>query len=185
MKLIIGLGNPDIRFDGTRHNVGFATVQQLAAANTMEWRQKDTFKANIAEGFIGAEKSLLIQPNTYYNLSGEAVLAAKQFYKLENSDILVIHDELALPFGTVRSRIGGTDAGNNGVKSVIGAIGQDFARIRIGIANESLPKQDAADFVLGHFSHAENQKLVDIKKHALQFVEAFLGGSFGHTTIGT
>jgi len=183
MKLLVGLGNPDIHYDGTRHNIGFATLEVFAAAHNMEWQQKDKFKANVAEGFVDAQKIILVKPHTYYNLSGEAVLAVKQFYKLENTDILVVHDELDLPLGTVRSRIGGSDAGNNGIKSISSAVGEDFARVRIGVSNQHSAGQDAADFVLGHFSHEENQKLGDIKKHALQLVEAFLRGELSHTTV--
>jgi len=183
MKLIVGLGNPDPNFDGTRHNVGFATIEVLAAANNLDWQQKDKFKSSVAEGVLDGEKVILLKPRTYYNLSGDAVLAVKQFYKLENPDILILHDELALPFGIIRSRLGGADAGNNGVKSIISAIGEDFARIRIGIANEHTTNQDAADFVLGHFNHDENKALVEVKKHALLMAEAFIRGEFDHTTI--
>ncbi len=183
MKLIIGLGNPDIHYDGTCHNVGFAVAEAFAAANNLDWHAKDKFKASVAEGVVQGEKVLAVKPATYYNLSGEAVLAIKQFYKVENADILVLHDELALPFGTVRTRRGGSDAGNNGLKSIIATVGEDVARVRIGIANEFTARQDAADFVLGHFSHDETQKLGDIKKHAMQCISAFVDGSFDHTTI--
>lgn len=183
MKLIVGLGNPDKNFDGTRHNIGFATLDEIAKSKDLTWVKKDKFKAMAAEGYEGAEKILLIKPLTYYNLSGEAVQAAAHFYKIDLNDILVIHDELALPLGALRTRVGGSDAGNNGLKSIVATIGADFARIRIGIANEFTAKTDAADFVLGHFSHAENQKLEDIKNHAQKFAESFINNNFVRATI--
>jgi PTH1 family peptidyl-tRNA hydrolase len=164
MKLLVGLGNPDSHYDGTRHNVGFAIIDAVANAHGLTWQVKDKFKAAIAEGVIDGQKTILAKPHTYYNLSGEAVLAIKQFYKIENNDVVVIHDELALPFGTLRTRIGGSDAGNNGLKSIIATVGADVARIRIGIANEFTSKQDAADFVLGRFTADEQQQMPDIKK---------------------
>lgn len=182
MKLIVGLGNLGAQYSGTRHNVGFAVVDAVAREHELTWQVKDRFKAAIAEGMVEGEKILLLKPHTYYNLSGEAVLAAAQFYKINPQDIVVIHDELALPFGTVRTRLGGSDAGNNGLKSIIGAIGPGIARIRIGIANEHTARADAADFVLGRFTTTEAQKLPDIQNHALTFVTAFMHESFEHTT---
>lgn len=182
MKLIIGLGNHDSHYDNTRHNAGFAVVDAFASANNMEWQLKDKFKAAIAEGAVGGEKIIVVKPQTYYNLSGEAALAVKQFYKIDNANVLVVHDELALPFGTLRTRIGGSDAGNNGLKSIIATVGADVARVRIGIANEFTGRQDAADFVLGRFTADEQAKMPDIKKHALELLDVFITGDFAHTT---
>jgi PTH1 family peptidyl-tRNA hydrolase len=183
MKLIIGLGNIGPAYDGTRHNVGFMLLDFFARADNLDWQTKDKFKATVAEGYIGAEKVILLKPTTYYNLSGEAALAAKQFYKIDNADILVAHDELALPFGTLRTRIGGSDAGNNGLKSIIACVGPDVARIRVGIATDISAKQDAADFVISRFSHQERTQLADIQKHALDLIGAFVTGEFNHTTV--
>src|SRR5258707_5952830 len=113
MKLIVGLGNIGDHFNGTRHNVGFKVIDALAEAKGLNWQFKDKFKASVAEGEVDGQKIILAKPTTYYNLSGDAVQATKQFYKLDNADILVLHDELDLPFGTVRARLGGSDAGNN------------------------------------------------------------------------
>lgn len=174
MRLIVGLGNIGVHFEGTRHNIGFEVLDAFAQANSMVWQAKDKFKASVAEATLGEQKVLLLKPNTYYNLSGDAVRAVKDFYKLENSDIIVVHDELALPFGTIRTRSAGSDAGNNGVKSIIAAIGEDVDRIRIGVANEHTPKQDAADFVLGQFTREERQKLPEIKNEAKSLVNKFI-----------
>jgi PTH1 family peptidyl-tRNA hydrolase len=158
-------------------------VETFAASNNLAWQDKNKFKAHLAEGLVGNQKIIAVRPTTYYNLVGESVQALKHFYKLDNQDILVVHDELALPFGVMRTRPGGSDAGNNGVKSIIAAIGDSFPRIRVGIANEFLPKTDAADFVLARFTHQETQKLPDIKKHATTLIEAFVDGAFEHTTV--
>ncbi|HVI69042.1 MAG TPA: aminoacyl-tRNA hydrolase, partial [Magnetospirillaceae bacterium] len=149
---------------------------------SLDWRKRDKFKAYVAEGLIDDQKVMLLKPATMYNLTGDAVQAAAQFYKITPADIVVAHDELALQFGVIRARVGGSDAGNNGIKSVIAAIGQDFARIRVGIANEHLATTEAADFVLSRFNKGEQQTLSDIKKHATIYVGAFISGSFDHTT---
>ena len=148
MKLITGLGNPESRYDNTRHNVGFLLLDRIAAAHNAPWQDKPKLKGVVADIVIGNEKALLLKPTTYYNLSGEAVRAVVNFYKLTpEQDVLIIHDELALPFGTLRTRLSGSDAGNNGIKSVSQHIGQNYARIRVGVANELSERMDAADFV--------------------------------------
>ena len=182
MKLIVGLGNHDPHYDNTRHNAVFAMVDSFAHTHSLDWQTKDKFKAAVAEASINGEKTIIIKPHTYYNLSGDAVLAVKQFYKIDNADILVVHDELALPFGVVRTRIGGSDAGNNGLKSIIATIGADVARVRVGIANDMLSRQPAADFVLSKFTVTEQTTMPDIKKHALECIGAFISGDFAHTT---
>lgn len=175
MKLIVGLGNPEPKYNNTRHNIGFATLDQIANQTNAKWQDKPKFKAAIAETQFAGEKVLLIKPNTYYNLSGEAVRAIIDFYKLSAAaDVLVIHDELDLPFGTLRTRLGGSDAGNNGIKSIIAHIGPVFARIRIGIANDSSKAQDTADFVLGRFSEQEQKTLAHIFQQAIEFVADFV-----------
>lgn len=179
MKLVVGLGNIGDHFKGTRHNIGFTVLDSLSG----DWLDKPKFKSSVAEASIAGEKVLLIKPATYYNLSGDAVLAVKNFYKLTNADILVIHDELALPFGTIRTRAQGTDAGNNGIKSIISQLGNDFARIRIGISNDFTTKTDAADFVLGHFSHDELKKMTDITTSCHKLVQDFANNKFEQTSI--
>lgn len=175
MKLIIGLGNPEPRYDNTRHNVGFLLLDRVAAQHGTTWQEKSKFKAVIAEITIASEKALLLKPTTYYNLSGEAVRAVSDFYKLQAAtDILVLHDELALPFGTLRTRLSGSDAGNNGIKSVIQHVGADFARIRVGIANELAERADAADFVLGRFTADELAAMDALAEHTYEFIEDFV-----------
>lgn len=159
MKLVVGLGNPGKQYEQTRHNIGFALVKELTNA---QFQEKPKFKALIAETYIENEKVLLIKPATFYNLVGESVRAIRDFYKLENSDILAIHDDMALPFGTIRTRFGGRDAGNNGIKSLNQHLGFDYARARIGVWNNQRETVDAHNFVLGKFSK-EDQELIENK----------------------
>lgn len=182
MKVVVGLGNPGSEYQHTRHNLGFMVLDAFADAHNIAWQPKDKFRAKVAESVIDGQKVILIKPATFYNDSGVAAQAITAFYKINPADILVIHDELALPFGAIRTRLGGSDAGNNGIKSIIAAVGDGFARIRIGIANDHSARQDAADFVLSRLSATEAEQLPAIKKHATQYVDAFLDGSFDHTT---
>jgi PTH1 family peptidyl-tRNA hydrolase len=175
MKLIVGLGNPEPKYDLTRHNVGFLLLDHIAKQHSASWQPKSKFKGLVAEIEIGEERAILLKPTTYYNLTGEAARIIVDFYKLSAADdVLVLHDELALPFGTLRTRMGGSDAGNNGIKSLIAHLGQDFLRIRIGIHNEIADRQDAADFVLSKFTATEQSTLDDIAKHAFGFIEDFV-----------
>lgn len=175
MKLIIGLGNPEPKYNLTRHNVGFILIDHVADQLGATWQDKPKFKGVVAETVIGGEKAILLKPTTYYNLSGEAARAVLDFYKLSAAqDVLVLHDELALPFGTLRTRLSGSDAGNNGIKSIIAHLGFSFARIRVGIANDHSDRQDAVDFVLGRFSETEQEHLGVLADHALHFIEDFV-----------
>lgn len=159
MKLIIGQGNPEPAYDHTRHNVGFAAVDTYADHKGTTFTDKSKFHAVVAETVTEGEKILLVKPTTYYNETGRAARALADFYKVDPADILVIHDELALPFGTIRTREKGSDAGNNGIKSLNAHLGQEYMRIRVGVRNELAEKMDAADFVLGKFSSEEQKKL--------------------------
>jgi len=182
MKLIVGLGNPEQQYNGTRHNAGFQAVTQYAAEQGTTFQLKDKFKSQIAEFSSEGEKVILCLPTNYYNLSGEAVRAISDFYKIPASDVLIVHDELALPFGTIRTRIGGSDAGNNGIKSVNAHMGPNTARIRIGITNELRTTNPDVDIVLGKFSAEETKKLAEIQKHIDRDIDAFIAGEFETTT---
>lgn len=159
MKLILAQGNPGTEFEKSRHNVGFLALDFYAARHSLKFKQKSKFTSDIAEMTVGDEKILLVKPTTFYNATGEAALAIANFYKIEPIDILVIHDELALPFGTLRTREKGSDAGNNGIKSLNDHIGENYYRIRVGTANEILEKQGSHDFVLSKFNAKESAKL--------------------------
>jgi len=171
MKLLFAQGNPGRQYARTRHNTGFIVLDALAEAHSGasggQWRTQDKFRADIAEISLEGEKVLLVKPLSFYNETGQVARALVDFYKLSPAeDVLVIHDELALPFGTIRVRQKGSDAGNNGIKSLNAHLGQDYARIRIGIWNERRNLMNDADFVLSAFSTEEaNQlnELVDTK----------------------
>jgi len=177
MKLIIGLGNPDKKYESTRHNTGFMAVDRLGD----QWQDKPKFHGQVSEKDRGGEKVLLYKPTTYYNDSGLGAQAVRDFYKLDNSDVLVIHDELALPFGTVRSRVGGSDAGNNGIKSLNSHLGEDYSRIRVGIGQEDRREVDI-DFVLSAFNKRESEKLDEVFALTDQIIDEFINGQFDHTS---
>lgn len=165
ITLIVGLGNIGKEYEGTRHNSGFMVVDAYAKENGFPvWQEKSKFKAFVTEDFVAGKKVVLAKPTTLYNLSGETVRALKDFYKLSNKDITVIHDELDLPFGTVKEKQGGGSAGSNGLKSIISHTGADFRRIRIGVKNDLLEKYDPADFVLSKFTAAEKRQLDEVIK---------------------
>lgn len=186
-KIVVGLGNPGKEYASSRHNIGFMVIDAVASAHGASWQEKTKFKADIAELTLDDEKVLLVKPHTYYNLIGESIRALKDFYKVENSEILAIHDELDLSFGTIRTRIGGSSAGNNGIRSMISHLGDNFARIRVGTANDIRSDRAAEVFVLAKFSNDEKQQLPQIIDHAKQFVDAFIDDDqdFIHTSIKT
>lgn len=182
MKLILGFGNPEERYARTRHNVGFRVLDAYANAHGTTFQLKDKFHAHLSELQPRDEKIILAKPTTYYNNVGAAARAISDFYKIVPQDILIIHDELALPFGTIRTRIGGSDAGNNGVKSLSQQLGPDTARIRIGVTNELRERIDDADFVLANFTKAEDETLPEITKIAGDIIDDFISGNFHVTT---
>ena len=187
MKLIIGLGNPEEKYTSTRHNVGFAALDQYAGAKGLSFQSKDKFKAAIAESSAAGEKVIFAKPSTYYNLVGESARAIADFYKIEPEDILIVHDELALPFGVVRTRLSGSAAGNNGLKSIIEHIGHDTPRIRIGIHNDLATQIHDADFVLGKLTKDEAIALRGtILPKAIELIDGFIDGKHvadSHTLI--
>jgi len=184
MKLIFAQGNPDEQYSATRHNVGFQVLEAFAAKQGTAFKAKPKFLANIAELSKEGEKVLLVKPTTFYNETGQSARTLVDFYKLNPAtDVLVIHDDLALPFGTLRTREKGSDAGNNGIKSLNAHIGHEYARLRIGIYNDLRDRMDDADFVLSRFSKEEAEALLlDIFKKTDQIIESFLNGSFKTTT---
>jgi len=177
--LIIGLGNPGKKYDGTRHNIGFATLDYFAATNDFPaWINKKDLRCELSVNNLGENRVILAKPTTFMNNSGEAAQAVQHFYRVYNQNTLVVYDELAIPFGNLRTRVGGSDAGHNGVKSLIQHIGEDFGRLRIGIGNEPAAKADVVDFVLSKFGLEEYGKLALLYKesHAL-ITEYIFGGS--------
>ena len=174
MKLFVGLGNPGGSYARNRHNVGFMAVDAIAAAHGFSpWRGK--FQGEVAEGRLGLEKVLLLKPGTYMNLSGDAVRAALQFYKLDPSDVVVFHDEIDLAPGKVRVKTGGGHAGHNGVRSIDAHLGPDFARVRIGIGHPG-DKRLVSPHVLGDFAKADADWLHDLLRGIADGAPALAAG---------
>ena len=158
MKLIAGLGNPGRKYLATRHNVGFETLKRLAERHGTS-SPVDKFQGELVEGVIEGEKALLLCPTTYMNLSGASVLAARDFYKLELADILVICDDFNLDLGQLRIRGKGSAGGQNGLKDIIRRLGsEEFARLRIGIG-EPPARWVVSDYVLSKFRGKEEEEI--------------------------
>lgn len=188
MKLIVGLGNPGAEYAQTRHNFGFMALDHFAMGLGANWQNKAKFSAMVAELSIGNEKVILAKPLTFYNLVGATVQKIRTFYKLNVSDILVIHDEMALPLGVIRTRRGGSDAGNNGIKNIINTVGYDFARVRIGSGltpthdGDAQPTHGRRDYVLGRLSQPERTTLDTELVTVGQIIAEFIAGEFVETT---
>lgn len=172
MYAIIGLGNPDKKYEKTRHNVGFDVIDELAEQMGIEVKTK-RHKALCGIGTIGSEKVVLVKPQTYMNLSGESVRAVMDFYKLDaKSDIIVVSDDISLPVGKIRIRTKGSAGGHNGLKSIISHAGTDgFTRIKVGVgANEG----DLVKHVLGKFSKQDRVFVNDAIRDAASAAEVIV-----------
>jgi peptidyl-tRNA hydrolase, PTH1 family len=154
VKLVVGLGNPGRKYQGTRHNVGFAVLDELAQ-RLRAARPKTNFQGELAEAELNGQKTLLLWPHTFMNLSGTSVLAARDFYKLETADVLIVCDDFNLPLAKMRFRSEGSAGGQNGLADVINRLGTEAVpRLRIGIG--PVPTNwDPVDFVLGRFAKDE------------------------------
>ncbi len=160
MKLFVGLGNPGEKYARNRHNVGYMAVDEIAASNGFsQWRSK--FDGQTSEGRLGHEKIILLKPETYMNLSGNAVAKAARFYKLEAPSITVFHDELDLTPGKIRLKAGGGHAGHNGLRSIHQHMGPDYGRVRIGIGHPG-DKSRVSAYVLHDFTKADENWLAPL-----------------------
>lgn len=168
MKLIVGLGNPGSEYNNTRHNIGFAVIDSIAKSLDITFSENNKFRSEIATGFASLNKVILSKPSTFMNLSGQAVQLTSHYYKINISDIIVIHDDIDLPIGTVKIKTGGGNGGHNGLKSIDNCLGANYTRIRIGIGRPA-HKDDVANYVLSYFSSAEsvimNEITVRIKEN--------------------
>lgn len=158
MFLIVGLGNPGKDYENTRHNVGFMAVDALAKEYGFGVF-KEKFDGLIAEGKIAGEKVFLLKPLTFMNLSGNSVVKAANFYKILPENVAVVHDDMDLPIGKIKAKIGGGSGGHNGIKSIDAAISPQYNRIRIGIDHSCGDKNDTKDFVLSQFGKTELQEV--------------------------
>ncbi len=167
MKLVVGLGNPGPEYARTRHNVGFLVADRLAHALGSGF-ETHKFAAELAEGRVGAERVWIMKPQTYMNHSGEAVGAALRFWKLELSELVVVHDDLELDAFRVQVKVGGGHGGNNGVKSVNAHVGSpEYCRVRVGVGRPP-PAMDPADYVLGRFPRAADREVDDCVERATE-----------------
>lgn len=174
MKLIIGLGNPGLKYQYTRHNLGFMVVDELASKLNKKFKYSSNFKAEIIEDIINGEKVIILKPLTYMNLSGESVVKVVKYYNIDLEDMIVVVDDLALDTGRLRLREFGSDGGHNGLKNIdLHLSSSQYKRIRIGIGENN--KTEVNDYVLGKFSKAEArliQNAIDDASDALiYFIE--------------
>ena len=169
MKIVVGLGNPGPKYAGTRHNVGFEVVEYLAAAPSVGPWRASRFQALVAEAKEGGEAVLLVKPETFMNLSGRAVRAVLDFYKLTPADLLVVSDDIALPLGKLRARAKGSHGGQNGLRDIQQQLGTDeYPRLRVGVGSPG--GGDAADYVLGRFRPTERAAVDEAVAKAAQAV---------------
>ncbi len=159
IKLIVGLGNVGAKYELTRHNVGFLFIDALASVNNFG-NFKVKFKGEFSKGTIDSQQIILLKPHTFMNLSGQSVQPAMQFFKIKPEEVLVVHDDIDLKFGVVKTKLGGGDAGHNGLKDITSAIGKDYWRMRIGIGRPEFG--EISDFVLQKFSKTELDSIIDL-----------------------
>lgn len=172
MKLVVGLGNPGRKYQGTRHNVGFLVLDALAARHA-GGKRRTAFQAEVLEANLQGVKTLLLWPQTFMNLSGASVLAARDFYKLSDADLLVVCDDLNLPLGKLRVRASGSSGGQKGLENIVERLGTpNVARLRVGIGSVP-PGWDAADFVLSRFGAAEQTEIDIAIARAVDAVEVW------------
>lgn len=174
-QLIVGLGNPEPKYEQTRHNIGFAAVDAASRFWKIPLSENRKFQGAFGEGKLGADKIRLLKPLTYMNNSGQAIRAVTDWYKLPPSSVLVIYDDMDLPLGKIRLRLSGSAGGHNGMKSAIAHLGtQNFPRLRIGIGKpQAAIKDDSStvSYVLGRFSAAENQIVSQVLQLVLEAVQ--------------
>jgi PTH1 family peptidyl-tRNA hydrolase len=160
MKLFVGLGNPGAKYAANRHNIGFMALDRIAADHGFgPWKR--AFQGLVSEGRLGGEKILLLKPETFMNLSGQAVQAAVQFHKIDLADVTVFHDELDLPPAKIKYKMGGGHAGHNGLRSIHAHLGEGYGRLRLGIGHPG-HKDRVADYVLHDFAKADQAWLDEV-----------------------
>lgn len=174
-RLIIGLGNPGSKYHHTRHNIGWDVFEELSFANELKWQDK--FKGQFTLYTFNNEKIYFLKPQTYMNLSGESVLPLMNFFKISLDNILVVHDELDLPFGTIAFKKGGGLAGHNGLKSIAGVLGsQEFRRVRLGIGRPI--HGDVSNWVLSGYTGEDKDFFRPFLKGSADALEEYIKNGF-------
>ena len=173
--LVVGLGNPGAKYESTRHNMGFLVADKLAQNEKLKFN-KLRFKAWTATWEVGGEKVLLMKPQTYMNLSGEAVGQAARFYKIPADHVLVISDDISLPAGKLRIRAGGSAGGHNGLKNIIQHLGTDrFPRIKVGVGSPQQAEHDIADWVTGKPMGEDQKFIIEALDKAVAAIPVLIG----------
>ncbi len=174
--IIVGLGNPGKKYEFTRHNVGWMALDAFGEKEDIKIN-RIRFRALCGEGVINGKKILLMKPQTFMNLSGEAVLEACQYYNVPSEKVIVVCDDVALPFNRIRIRTKGSGGGHNGLKNIIAMLNNDcFARVRIGVSDRADPATDLADWVLGSFSGTEKKKLSERFEDTNEIIKLIVSG---------
>ena len=174
--LIVGLGNPGSKYEMTRHNAGFLTVDLLAMSENFKIN-KLKFKALIGECYLGGKRVLVMKPQTFMNNSGEAVAECASFYKIPPENIVIIYDDISLDVGKLRMRRKGSDGGHNGIKSIIYHLNSDvFPRVKVGVGKKPHPDYDLAAWVLSNFTKAEQKDLKTAVENAAQATKMIVQG---------
>jgi PTH1 family peptidyl-tRNA hydrolase len=160
VTLFVGLGNPGAKYEDTRHNIGFRVIDKLVDDSNA----RDISKSSFEGALYRSANALFLKPTTFMNLSGKSVITVKNFFKIDLDDIIVIHDDIDLPFGAVRFKKGGGHGGHNGLKSIDAAVGKEYIRVRVGVDKPQY-KSQVADYVLSDFSSIESSKLDMLINH--------------------
>jgi len=167
MFLIVGLGNPGDKYKLTRHNIGFLVIDEITKNLQLSNINNPNFKATVHKSL----NTLYVKPQTYMNLSGEAVIKIADYYNIPNENIIIIHDDIDLPFGSIKFKLGGGSGGHNGLKSIDSHIGKDYIRVRVGVGKPQ-DKSEVVNYVLNNFSKEELNKLNDIISHIIKSIDA-------------
>ena len=176
MKLFVGLGNPGEKYRNTRHNAGWIVLKSLCMAEGFtDFLRNKKFQATLATGMIGKWQVIAAQPQTFMNRSGQSVQSLMQYYKLDINDLLIIQDDIDLPFGKIKLKFGGSHGGHNGIRDIISKCGTEkFWRLKLGIGRPAHPEHDIADYVLNTFSATELKRWEDHEKEVRERVGEYL-----------
>ena len=177
IQLIAGLGNPGAQYARTLHNVGFWLVDELARQGNSTFRRESKFFGEVCEVSLGAHRVRLLKPETFMNRSGQSILALAQFYKLPVDSVLVVHDEIDLPTGTLRLKLGGGHGGHNGLRDISLRLGSNFARLRIGVGHPG-HKDNVHDYVLHTPRREQEETLHSSLDEALEMIPQIVAGEF-------